>query len=643
MQVKTSDLTFNRETGEASTAAPVEFQFLQGQGHGVGVSYSTRDSTVRVNQSVEFVLHPSGQAGGLPVNAAGSSLEIHRNERFVVLNGPATVRQADHLLSAGRISIALDENYRAQNAVAEGSPVIRGTEGGGKFSLAASQFQASLSQAGWIENIVAEGGVTGARETNTGADHFSAAHAEFAMLPERNLIREMTASGAVVAESRQGADSRSLKTNALRVAFWNAPLPARGSHHLSALPSLPPAGSQRVESVETLAPAAIESKAGNETTNLSAKKFIAQFDSSGRLDKLLGHSDVEVRRQIAGSVPQSSSSAELVATFAPDGQWDSLDEAGNVRFQQADRQASAARARMSRATGALALEGSPVVSDSMSRTTAGSVSMNQQLGDLHGSGGVVSTYLASASNDAMNLGSGPAHISADSVSGSTTSGRLVYEGHARLWQGESVLEAERIDLWRDEKKMQASGHVVAIFPQAPGSGPSFAMTSAKSPASSSGLTLWRIRAPVLTYSSNEGKAHLEDGVIATSDQGSLESRTLDVFLAPNTVSSLQPGHSFVLPGSSPTQAPGSGGQQLSRVLAQGDVVVRQGDRRGTGEQAEYTAADGKFVLSGGQPTLTNASSDTTTGRSLTFYVASDTILVDSQEGLRTITKHRVEK
>jgi lipopolysaccharide export system protein LptA len=71
--------------------------------------------------------------------------------------------------------------------------------------------------------------------------------------------------------------------------------------------------------------------------------------------------------------------------------------------------------------------------------------------------------------------------------------------------------------------------------------------------------------------------------------------------------------------------------------------VRQGDRRGKAEQAEYTAADGKFVLSGGNPIITDASSDTTTGHSLTFFVANDTILIDSQEGSRTLTKHRVEK
>ncbi len=32
LQVKTRDITFNRQTGEASTAAPVEFSFPQGEG-----------------------------------------------------------------------------------------------------------------------------------------------------------------------------------------------------------------------------------------------------------------------------------------------------------------------------------------------------------------------------------------------------------------------------------------------------------------------------------------------------------------------------------------------------------------------------------------------------------------------------------
>ena len=85
------------------------------------------------------------------------------------------------------------------------------------------------------------------------------------------------------------------------------------------------------------------------------------------------------------------------------------------------------------------------------------------------------------------------------------------------------------------------------------------------------------------------------------------------------------------------------GRQLDHAIALGNVKVRDKDRLGTSDRADYTAADEKFVLTGGPPTLTDASNDTTTGRSLTFFRASDTILIDSDAGSRTLTKHRVEK
>jgi lipopolysaccharide export system protein LptA len=117
---------------------------------------------------------------------------------------------------------------------------------------------------------------------------------------------------------------------------------------------------------------------------------------------------------------------------------------------------------------------------------------------------------------------------------------------------------------------------------------------------------------------------MEGGVSAESKDGELFSRTLDMFLS--------------------DAPPGTGAQrQITRAVALGGVVVRQGDRRGTAERADYTAADGKVVLSGGQPALTDAASDITTGHSLTFFLANDTILVDSGSGSRTLTKHRVEK
>jgi LPS export ABC transporter protein LptC len=632
VQVKTSNLSFNRNTGEASTPAPVEFHFPTGQGRGVGVSYSTSDSIVRVEQGVQFELAATDQTGGMPVTATGSSLEMRRADRTIVLKGAATLREGARELSADSFSIELDADNHARRAVAEGHPQIRTSEGTAKIAISAARFETVLNPAGWVDHVVADGSIVGTRQTAAGTDRFSAAHMEFVMEPQKNVVRDMTATGSVVAESHQDTDSRVLKTDALRVKF------STPSTTAAARPGQLPgkADQQRIESAETLAPATIESHSANDVTSLHAKQFVAQLGSAGRLDKLLGHEGVEVRRQIGSAEPQTLSAAELFATFGAHGDWETLDQRGNVRFQQGDRRANADHASIAHATDMITLDGSPVISDAMSRTTAANVTVNQKSGDVRAAGGVVSTYLPSARGDAPSLGSGTAHISADSLSGTVGSSHVfvTYAGHARLWQGESVLDSDQIQLWQDDKKLRASGHVVAVFSQI--SGP-FAAIAGKRTASSGGPTRWKITAPTLTYWSDQGKAHLEGGVSASSNQGSLVARTLDVFLTPATTSATS-AESMPSPKSAVV-----GSRQLERALAEGAVVVRQGDRRALAEQAEYTAADGKFVLSGGEPTIADAGSDTTTGHSLTFFVANDTILIDSQEGSRTLTKHRVEK
>ena len=322
LQVKTSNLSFNRNTGEASTPAPVEFHFPSGQGRGVGASYSTSDSTVRVEHGVEFNMAASEQTGGMPVTATGSSLEIRRNDRTIVLKGPAIVREGARELSADSFSVELDADFHARRAVAEGHPQIRTPEGGGKISVSAAQLEAILNPAGWVEHVAADGNIIGTRQTAAGTDRFSASHVEFAMVPQKNLIQDMTATGGVTAESHQGGDSHVLKTDALRVAF--------STRSASGRPGEPrgKADQQRIESAESLAPATIESHSASDVTTLHAKKFVAQLGPGGHLDKLLGHAGVEVRRQVGNSAPQTLSAAEMIATFGAHGEWDTLDERG---------------------------------------------------------------------------------------------------------------------------------------------------------------------------------------------------------------------------------------------------------------------------------------------------------------------------
>ncbi len=231
----------------------------------MGISYSTRDSTVRLEHAVAFDLNASDRTGGLAVNATGSSLEIQRNQHLVILNGPAMLRQGGRELSAGKISIALDQNFRARKLTAEQSPSIHGSEGSGaaKFSLLARIFNAVLDTDGAVESLVADGRVTGTRQSAMGTDRFSAAHVEVAMLPAGNLIREINATGGVNAESQQGSqqasqqgpprntNSRSLKTDALRVVFAapgsNRDAPPPESSNGKQAATFTPSSSQRIE------------------------------------------------------------------------------------------------------------------------------------------------------------------------------------------------------------------------------------------------------------------------------------------------------------------------------------------------------------------------------------------------------------
>lgn len=609
LHITTSNLTFDGQTGEASTPAPVEFSLPQGQGRGVGVSYSTRAATVRVEHAVEFEMAPSPRTDGLPVSLRAGSLEVRRNDHRVVLAGPVFLRQGARQLSAGNISLSLDQAFHARHALAQGHPSVLVSLEGETIEASSDSLEADLSPEGWIERIAAQGRVAGSRRMPQGSSRLSADRVNLAFAPEHNVLREVTARGSVAAQSQKNGASQTLKTPALSLRF------APGKQ----------ADPQRVEDAETLGPSTIVLESTAEAIELRSPNFKARFGESNRLAGLAAKA-VEFQRTSAHSPSQIGSANRLTATFTPDSQWEQVDETGNVKFQQEDRQAFAQKAKIDRGTGRIILTGSPTISDSATRTTAQTVTLDQKSGQFLAEGGVLSTYLPPpARGRATNGAAGAAHVAALKLTGSTSSGQVVYSGGARLWQGKSMLEARQIELSRDAKEVGASGNVVAVFPQAPGPEVVGASKTKKS-----GPAYWEVRAERLTYSNVAGKVHFEGGVRVVSGQVSLTSRSLDVELGGGP-SSLETNLSPLARG------------QVSGAVAAGGVVVSQDALRARAERAVYTAADGKFVLSGGEPTVTDASGNSTSGRSLTFVLPDDTILIDSNEGSRTLTKHRVEK
>jgi lipopolysaccharide export system protein LptA len=96
---------------------------------------------------------------------------------------------------------------------------------------------------------------------------------------------------------------------------------------------------------------------------------------------------------------------------------------------------------------------------------------------------------------------------------------------------------------------------------------------------------------------------------------------------------------------SQTQSNGSlqGQGQLDRIVAEGDVVVREAVRRAQGEKLVYTAFDEKFVLTGGSPSIFDAEHGKTTGDSLTFYKRDDRVQVEGRDASPSVTQTRVAR
>jgi lipopolysaccharide export system protein LptA len=343
--------------------------------------------------------------------------------------------------------------------------------------------------------------------------------------------------------------------------------------------------------------------------------------------------NVQTERRAAGSPVQTATAQNGVAQLPATGGWSQLDLQGDVKLKEGDRSGRADHAVLARTAQTALLTGKAAVRDATTETQAPRITLNQTTGDIRAEGGVRSTDF-SARGSAVQLAAVPANLSSDSMQANSKSKRALYTGHARLWQGDSVMEADSIELLRETKVLNAVGNVRAVFPQTAGQP---ATQTIPVQATMKKPQLWHVTAGTLTYRDTENRAHLEKNVVAQSAEQKMRGAAADLYFTRQRA---------LIAGAAngPADANSTAGaQQISRAVASGGVVVEQGARKATADRGEYTAADGKFVMSGGNPTIYDAAEGTTTGRQLTFFLADDTIIVDSENGSRTLTKHRVEK
>jgi LPS export ABC transporter protein LptC len=646
IQVATSGITFDRDSGVARTDKPVTFRWPAGEGRAVGVLYDSDTGTLNLTSDVDLDLSPATaeksalpQSGAPPAPPApernlhltGDHLAFHRDSRLAELHGNVHAQQPMQDFSAENLLLVLDEDFHARRLEASGHPQVHQEAPQGTIAMNADTFTATMRQDGSVDSVEASGTVHGTRETPAGRDEITAARIRLDLATRLNVPRLLSALGGVSlfftsADPKGG--TRRVETDALEIHFSDQSQPRATA----------------IDYVNTLAPARAElrnsallnGKPAEQLMRIYGTEMNLKFGPDNRVRQLTGSGGVEVNRKVGDAPEQTITSKDLAARFSDSGDWSSVDQTGDVRFRDDLRSGQADHAHAEHSANAVTLDGSVSFSDAATRTTARSVTFSQNSKTLRADGNVLTTELSAGAGGVSNFAPAPAHISASQLVANTSTGHATYTGGGRLWQGQSVIQADTIDLDSPTHTLIATGHVHGVFPESawsPKGAPALAASPSATPipkpsanahAAKPGETqLGRVQGGKLTYWESESKARIEQDAQAISQQAAIHADQIDLFF------------------SSPDSA--SGTKQLTRALATGEVAVSEEDRRGTSSRAEYTASEGKFVLSEGNPTLYSSTGDTTTGRQLTFFFADDRIVVDSAEGSKTVTLHRVEK
>ena len=590
IHVKTSDLTFNKTTGIARTDQKIEFRIPEATGSAVGALYDSHKNMLTLRSAVKInSLEKQGSS------LAAQSATISKAPRVIVLYA-AQVEQPPRTITAQKLSLFLNENNFVQRITGSGRVEASATGPRG-FEMAAPQGEVEMVENNAPRSGMLSGGVT--FQTRGDAPAQGKAGRVLVSFRPNGTVSKARAEEAV--DITQGTPAKSEQVKAAAI-------------DLSVKP-----GNILEKAITSAGPAQIifhESAAKTTTTTISAGQFQAQFNDKNRLASVLGSPNASIVSVTPGQPERTAYSHDVTARFNDKGEIAAADLIGDFHYQEGQRRATADRAHYDPADESFSLSGSPRIVDSGLAITAQTVHLSRKTGNAVARGDVKTTYndLKPQPGGAMLASAEPVHVTGTSVTASQGGGVAHYSS-ARLWQGQNIVEAPSLTFDKAHRSLQAqgdgTGRVTSVF---------------VSPGKNGNSTPVNVVSDRLSYVDSDRKAVFSGNVRLRGEEFTMTADTVQVLLAARN------------------QGGNKSGNQLDHIVAQGDIVIQQPDRKATGNQLVYTAQEQKFVLTGApgkKPSIFDAERGQISGDSLTFFTHDGRVLIGSGETSPSLTPTRI--
>jgi len=664
IHLKTSDLVFNKNTGDAWTAARIDFRVPQASGSAMGAKYVAKDTALTLESQIKIVM-----TGTTPGTILADRALLQKAPREIVLthpHGETPEQQAqaeelalflnedntlDHAVAAGNVKmVSRDELGGAVSHAPSGRPQ-RGTPnaaGSTSSEVTSQRLDVNMKSNGDIKDAILSREV---QFHSSGAQALSGSSAKAIMnFGPDNILSKVHADGGVkliqTADPIQilkGRGRPSLhKQNSTDFEITSPAMDFFVSDRRLTRAETMGAPEILLTQASQMQPGSPATKTISSPTHITADKFIATFDKQGQLSNVHGTANARVvsaappQKGVVAQPDRITTSDTIDAVFRPGTGIETVVQQGHFAYHSGTQQAFGDVARYTPADQMLTLTGSARIVDAGMETTARIVRLNRATGDGFAQGDVKSSYsdLKAEPNGAMLASSDPVHVTAQNMSARTSPAVATYTGNARLWQNANVIEAPSIQFQKEQR---------TVIADAKGNQPvSTVLVGTNKKGDATPVT---VTSAHLVYKDSDRKARFDGGVTVRGTDLTITAKKMDVLLAQAAPRNLEARESSPVQEqsrqSSLGNTPIAPQSHLDKILATGSVVITEPNRRATGENLTYTASDDKFVLTGGPPSIFDAEHGKITAVSLTLFRRDGRVVVEGDKSSPAVTETKV--
>jgi LPS export ABC transporter protein LptC/lipopolysaccharide transport protein LptA len=670
MKVNTEQVEYDVKKEFANVTAPVTFERENIHGRADSGALEAKVKKLVLKGSVEITVEPDApqqQGGqqqpapvprmnlrGQPVTMKAQQADFDQIAMRMEFTGGAVAEQGQDVMSGDSLGGILNEQKRVKHILARGNSYLRSMSAGHSAEVFASEFDFYFDDQQKLQTAQARQGVHGRTlDADSEAQLVSAASADldFGVQDERSILKELRAGGRPVVtlaapKSKAGdpkAANKRLTADNVRLVWRETGrdlerAEANGNAELLVEPAQANPNADRKRMYATLfrcefyeagnlartfnasgdARAVVEplqETPRRGTRTLTSQEMAAQFVRETQ--------DVE-RFDAAGSArfverERVLTSQKMTALFSREtSALDRVDANGDAKFVEQDRNGQSATISYTAADGFMRMRGGePVAWDSRARLKAAEIDSDTVNKVSFARGKVLTTYYSQEQTGGAapfkNVKS-PVFVASSNAEFRHEEGTGIYTGNARAWQDDNFVKADRIVLHRDQKRMDGDGDVQSALYQARRREADGSRTVVPVFASSRNIT----------YTDENRLLHYEGDVDIKQGTERITGGVADVYLLKDTY-------------------------EVERMVTQRDVVVTQPGRKGTGDWAQYTAADETVVLTGNPAHVEDAEKGSSESRRMTVYLREDRVVSDGggdpgqPSGGRVRTTHKIKK